>query len=104
VHRFRCYDNIAPNAKFSECLYSLYSWFIYAFIHCKSDREFLRQCFRDHSTCNVLVLGVLQWPNNDRYSSSSRSSCGGGGGGSSSISSSSSMRVLIIVIASLGDY
>jgi len=27
VHGFRCYDNIAPNANVSECLYSLYAWF-----------------------------------------------------------------------------
>ena len=27
LHGFRCYDNIAPNADVSECLYSLYAWF-----------------------------------------------------------------------------
>jgi len=27
VHGFRCYDNIAPNTKVSECLYSLCVWF-----------------------------------------------------------------------------
>jgi len=27
VHRFRCYDNIAPIANVSECFYLLYAWF-----------------------------------------------------------------------------
>jgi len=28
VHGFRCYNNIAANAKFSECLYSLHAWYL----------------------------------------------------------------------------
>jgi len=28
VHGFRCCDNIAPTRNVSECLYSLYAWFL----------------------------------------------------------------------------
>ena len=28
VHGFHCYNNIAPNAKCHECLYSLYVWLL----------------------------------------------------------------------------
>jgi len=28
IHGFHCYDNIAPNAKWQQVLYSLYSWLL----------------------------------------------------------------------------
>jgi len=34
VHRFHCYDNIARTRNVSECLYSLYVWFLLVFDFC----------------------------------------------------------------------
>jgi len=37
VHSFRCYDKIARTRNVSECLYSLYAWFLW---HSFTERQF----------------------------------------------------------------
>jgi len=62
VHGFRCYDNIARTRNVSECLYSLYAWFLIC-----SEVRMVQILFRigydgeqlsPHVTCRFLWIAV----------------------------------------------
>ena len=58
MHGFRCYDNTAPNAKCSECLYWLYAWFLCSGLplFCNTGIQWL---FEDFSSPMIHIFGDI---------------------------------------------
>jgi len=54
VHGFCCYDNIAPNAKCQQCLYSLYGW-----LSCVVRRSFFSTTPNDAVRKNICEMSYF---------------------------------------------